>query len=70
MCICALKIIHQPIFCVHAHKKRRVIADAIAKKKSKQVNWKFFELKNGDIGMVTWRQEIQYKVVELSRRLK
>ena len=29
------------------------IADAIAKKERKQVNEKFSELKNGDIGMVT-----------------
>ena len=35
------------------------IAEAIAKKESRQVNEKFFELKNGDIGMVTkaWRQD-------------
>ena len=65
-----LKIIYQPAinFCAHAHTKRRIIADAIASKQvntkylSKQVNKKFSELKNGNIGMITkvWRQEIQY----------
>ena len=30
-----------------------IIADAIAKKESRQVNEKFFELKKEDVGMVT-----------------
>ena len=51
------------------------IADAIAKKESGQVNEKFSELKNGDIGMVTkvWRQDFTKFVqtaVELRQALK
>ena len=52
----------------------RNIADAMAKKESKQVNQKFSELKNGDIGMVTKVQrqdsiKSMHTVVNLSKPL-